>query len=364
MNVLPKIPTLVVALLAAGGVQAENRAPDAPTARAAELAAAQADLQRAARRVAELSGNTAAQTRALERVQARTLRRPVLGVLLAPDSSGVRITGVTPDSAAAKAGLHGGDHLTAVDGVAIAGADADVRLANAREMLGKLEAGKPVRLGYLRAGRNATVVATPQLGDRLRLWTVEGAAPLPALTLGVDPRVHTEVLRLEGLHPCEGDACRLPLLADAFRWKGLNLATVDTQLGRYFGTSSGVLVLSAGDSLAGLQPGDVLRSIDGKHVATPREAMAALQARQPGSRVSVQYLRDRKPANTQVTVPKAFPWPLPPRPPMPAMPPLPPTPPPSAMNDGVPAPIDGPVVALAPLPPLESPRAVDRASMH
>ena len=184
-------------------------------------------------------------------------------------------------------------------------------------MLGKLETGKPVRLGYVRDGRNATVAVTPQLGDRLRLWTIEGETPGAPLALGVDPRVRTEVLRIEGLDPCEGDNCRLPLLADAFRWNGLNLAAVDSRLGRYFGTSSGVLVLSTGDSLAGLQPGDVLRRIDGKSVATPRDAMKALQAHPAGTRVSVDYLRDHKAASTQVTVPKPFLWTLPPPPPAP-----------------------------------------------
>ena len=150
----------------------------------------------------------------------------------------MRIAGVTPDSAAAKAGLHGGDRLVAVDGVAISGADADARMANARTVLGKLETGKPVRLGYIRDGRNATVTATPQLGDRLRLWTIEGATPGEPLALGVDPGVRTEVLRLQDLDPCKGDDCRLPLLADAFRWNGLNLAAVDSRLGRYFGTAA------------------------------------------------------------------------------------------------------------------------------
>jgi len=246
MKLVSQATTLALAILLATGAKAANPAPTTSEARAAELAAAQADLQRAARRVAELSREAGAEAHARERVATQMLHRPVLGVLLAPDSSGVRIAGVTPDSAAAKAGLHGGDRLVAVGGVAISGTDADVRLGNARAMLGKLETGKPVRLGYVRDGRNATVTATPQLGDRLRLWTIEGEAPGAPLALGVDPRVRTEVLRIEGMDPCEGDNCRLPLLADAFRWNGLNLAAVDSRLGRYFGTSSGVLVLSTG----------------------------------------------------------------------------------------------------------------------
>jgi len=355
---------LVLALLCATGAHAANPVPapaPTPKARAAELAAAQADLQRAARRVAELTRGADAEVRAQERVAARMARRPILGVVLAPDSSGVRIAGVTPDSAAAKAGLRGGDRLVAVDGATIRGADADARLATARAMLGKLETGKPVRLGYVRDGRSATVAATPQLGDRLRLWTIEGATPGAPLALGIDPHVRTEVLRLQGPDPCEGDNCRLPFLAEAFRWNGLNLATVDSRLGRYFGTSSGVLVLSTGDSLAGLQPGDVLRRIDGTPVATPRDAMKALQAHPAGTRVSVDYLRDHKAATTQVAVPKPFQWVLPPAPPAPPRPPAAPrapaAPPVAPSADVVRIRPPGALATLAPPSPPPAPPA-------
>ena len=353
MKLVLQFTTLALAMLFATSAQAMDPASSDPATRSAELAAAQADLQRDTQRVAALSRATGAEARALAQAQVQLLRRPILGVVLAPDSKGVRIAGVTPDSAAAKAGLRGGDRLVTVDGTTVRGADADARLAHARVLLAKLEAGKPVRLGCIRDGHDTTVVATPQLGDRMRVWTSDGVAPVAPLALGVDPGMRAEILRLKNLKPCEGDGCRLPLLADAFRWNGLNLATVDAQLGRYFGTSSGVLVLSAGESLAGLQPGDVLRSIDGKRVATPREAMAALQARPAGSRVNVEYLRDRKPASTQVTVPEPFAWPVAPRAPMPPRPAVAPAPP-SAMSDNGLAPIDGAVLALAPLPSIES----------
>ena len=361
MKLVPQLTALALAMLFATGAQATDPASSDPAARSAELAAAQADLQRDARRVAALSRATGAEARALAQAQVQLLRRPILGVVLAPDSNGVRIAGVTPDSAAAKAGLRSGDRLVTVDGAAIRGGDADARLANARALLGRLEAGKPVRLGYSRGGHDTTVVATPQLGDRMRVWTSDGVAPVAPLALGVDPGMRAEILRLKDMKPCEGDGCRLPLLADAFRWNGLNLATVDAQLGRYFGTSSGVLVLSAGESLAGLQPGDVLRSIDGNRVATPREAMAALQVHPAGSRVKVEYLRDHKPASTQVTVPRPFAWPVTPRAPMPPRPAVAPSSP-SAMSENGPAAIGGAVVAVAPLPSIASDPPGDAAT--
>src|SRR3546814_6262145 len=82
-------------------------------------------------------------------------------------------------------------------------------------------------------------------------------APAP----GVPPKVRHEIIRIGPGTACKGKDCGTPALMSAFRWNGLNLATVDKQLGRYFGTDHGVLVLSNGE-LAGLQAGDVIQRID------------------------------------------------------------------------------------------------------
>src|SRR3546814_1216413 len=56
---------------------------------------------------------------------------------------------------------------------------------------------------------------------------------------GVPPKVHHEVIRIGPGVACKGKDCDMPTLMSAFRWNGLNLATVDKQLGRYFGTDHG-----------------------------------------------------------------------------------------------------------------------------
>ena len=61
----------------------------------------------------------------------------------------------------------------------------------------------------------------------------------------IAPDVRTEVIRIGSECKGKDKDCALPVLAEAFRWNGLNLAAVDAQLGRYFGTSAGVLVLSS-----------------------------------------------------------------------------------------------------------------------
>ncbi|MGJ7904565.1 PDZ domain-containing protein, partial [Lysobacter sp. 1R34A] len=279
------------------------------------------------------------------------IRGPQLGVILAPDAkAGVRIVAVTPDSAAARAGLRSGDRLLAVGDKNIAGADGEARLADARALLGRLEARKPLRIRYQRDGRDATVEATPQLGERVMVFesgdgsqfvtsgqvmirrSVDGEMEVsgdrmeftPADAVVV-PRLRTEIVRL-GPEDCKDKPCPLPAISDALRWNGLNLASVDARLGRYFGTERGVLVLSTGPELKGLEPGDVIQSVDGRRVDTPRQTMEALRNKPEGSQVEVGYLRDRASASTRLKVPKAVQW-TPPRPPRPPVAPLPPRPP-------------------------------------
>ncbi len=346
----------------------------ADAAKAKELATAREDLRQAAKRVAELSGGyDVARQMNLER---RFEQRPVIGVVLAPEAkTGVRIAAVTPDSAAAKAGLRSGDLLTTINGKPVAGKDSDQRLTAARAQLGDLDTQKAITIGYERGGKTASAKVTPQIGDRVWLmrdgnggmfagrgegmngplmWTPdgEGAQPRPMPLPLISPEVRTEIIRMGPGGDCKGEDCRLPLLAETFRWSGLNLASVDGQLGRYFGTDHGVLVVSTGPELDGLQAGDVIQRIDGKDVKTPREAMAALRDKPADSKVGVTYLRDRKSATAQITVPKTAMLRLPPAPPAPPAPPVPPkaptAPKPPAPPPAPPAP---PVAPAPPMPP-------------
>ncbi|QSX74949.1 PDZ domain-containing protein [Lysobacter arenosi] len=345
----------------------------ADAAKAKELAAAREDLRQAAKRVAELSGGyDVARQMNLER---RFEQRPVIGVVLAPEAKvGVRIAAVTPDSAAAKAGLRSGDLLTTINGKPLAGKDSDQRLTAARAQLGDLDTQKAITLGYERDGKTASAKVTPQIGDRVWLmrdgnggvfagrgegmdgplmWTPdgEGAQPRPMPLPLISPEVRTEIIRMGPTGDCKGADCRLPLLAETFRWSGLNLAAVDGQLGRYFGTDHGVLVVSTGPELDGLQAGDVIQRIDGKDVKTPREAMAALRDKPADSKVGVTYLRDRKSATAQITVPRTAMLRLPPVPPAPPAPPKAPVAPKAPAAPKPPAPPQALEMPAPPAPP-------------
>lgn len=363
MKRLPPFTTTLacaVALALTFGAFAQA-APDPATQK--ELDAARADLQRAARRVAELSRELGANHDLV--IERRLMQRPVLGVILEPDSgAGVRITAVTPESGAAKAGLRSGDRITAIDGKPLAGADGDARLVDARARLRKLDPKTPVALGYLRDGHAASVKVTPGTGDQVIMVhdgnglasfhgepemhiRPDGATEITSRMVrvapgGVAPQIRHEIVREE---LCEDDDdCRLPLLAEAFRWNGLNLATIDKDLGRYFGTDRGVLIISIPEGMGGLKPGDVLQKVDGRSVNTPREAMAAAHAHSPGTAVPVEYLRDRKLQSTRLTLPERAALRLPP-------PPAPPAPPTAPRAMSLPAPVAPPAVPPPPSPP-------------
>ncbi|MDI9237360.1 PDZ domain-containing protein [Lysobacter sp. LF1] len=345
MTPLRSKPTLLAASLGLLLACAASAQTGKDAAQSRELEAARADLNRAAKRYAELSRENAPFDRAVfeREFERRFIQRPVLGVVLAPEPKvGVRIAAVTPDSAAAKAGLRTGDVLTSINDTKLDAASSEQRLAQAREQLRSLDTKAQVALAYQRDGRAATVRATPQLGERVVMMRDADGNPIERSLPLISPQVRSELIRLGPMGDCDGEDCHLPMLSEAFRWSGINLATVDPQLGRYFGTDRGVLVLSTGPELTGLQAGDVIQRIDGKPVGSPREAMAALRGKPEESRVDVTYLRDRKSATTKVTVPKVamLRLPAPPAPPSPPSSPAPPA-----------APATPPTPPSAPTPP-------------
>lgn len=349
-----KIALLCSALalaITAGGTAAQ----DAPAPRPSpspqqkqELDAARGALDKAAKHYADLAARYGGTDRML-RIERSALRKPVIGVVLAADEqAGVRIVGVTPGSAAAAAGLKSGDRLASIDGKRIDAAIAEARVAQARELLAARGAKTTVTLGYERDGKPATVSVTPKLGERVLvaprgMWfdgdnkiflggdgeladieaartggelaahariaaekalaATGGARRTGELAFAIAPDVRRDIIRLGS--DCKGEDCKLPALAEALRWNGLNLAAIDAQLGRYFGADTGVLVLSASKDLDALQGGDVILKIAGKPVANPREAMALLRAQPADGKVAVDYLRDRKPAAARMAVPKA-----------------------------------------------------------
>ena len=71
--------------------------------------------------------------------------------------------------------------------------------------------------------------------------------------------------------------------------------SLNSDLGEYFGTKDGVLVVKApADSSLPLKGGDVITSIGGRKPANPSHAMRILRSYEKGETVSIEILRKQK----------------------------------------------------------------------
>ena len=273
---------------------------------------------------------------------------PGLGIVMAPNpaASGVRVAAVSPDSPAMKAGLQSGDVLLSVDGKSIGGNGTEA-VDNARKLLGDLKQGQVVKLHYARQGKTYDASVKADAIRRVMVINRDGDGPMGhdgmyKRTMVMPPGVEMDIERMGPMRDCApgNDDCGLPTLYQAFRWQGLNLASLDASLGHYFGTDKGVLVLSSGAELKGLQSGDVIQRVAGSEVQSPRDVMRALREKDSGSQLKLDVLRDRKTTAVTITVPKSRPLPfmVPPPPPAPPAPPAAPRSPQAAPPAAPPAP--------------------------
>ncbi|HEX4872605.1 MAG TPA: PDZ domain-containing protein [Nevskiaceae bacterium] len=272
----------------------------------AELEKAREELVRAAEELARLR---AEQGQPSPRAEAWRFignpRRAVLGVAIEPGLTengrerGVRISAVTPGSGADKAGLKSGDLLLAVDGRDLSAGERSPR-QQLLDIMEGLEAGREVKVDYERAGKrqSTTVVAQRSAPRRVvrdfDFHTGDGEedvllfAPLPPEAPFAPPPPGAPL-------PPFG-----PGLAH-----GLQLAALDEDLGAYFKTRDGVLVVKNADPEAlPLRGGDVVQKVDGEAVSRPVELMERLLEAEPGSAQRFEVWRQGRSVSLTATVPE------------------------------------------------------------
>ena len=212
------------------------------------------------------------------------------------DKYGAKIDGVTPEGPADKAGLKAGDIITKFNGTSLAGAGGDNDEdsgpgAKLIELVGDLDVGDTVKLEYRRGTetKTATLVTDEQQG-----YVLSG----PSMREFEMPRMQMPFMTApegQNFSFCFGDA-----------WCELDLVTLNSDLGDYFGTKEGVLVVKApGDSALPLKSGDVILSIGGRKPTTPAHAMRILRSYDAGESVSIEIMRHQKRQTLSWTVPQA-----------------------------------------------------------
>jgi S1-C subfamily serine protease len=75
----------------------------------------------------------------------------------------------------------------------------------------------------------------------------------------------------------------------------LELAPLNPDLGQYFGTNDGVLVIHAPkDGTLGLKGGDVVQAVDGRKPVSPSHLLRILRSYDRGETFKLDILRNRK----------------------------------------------------------------------
>lgn len=309
--------TLAGLMLLAPAARSATESP--PPDRAAiekQLAEARARLDDAARDVADLSRQLyGGHERDVVKVGQGRQRGAMLGINIgdAPQrDEGVEVMGVSPGGAAERSGLRTGDVIVAVNGKALRKSGDRTPSQELVEFMRGVEPGQVVTVDYLRAGKrlSAAVTTTRSETPMARILRDRMALPLP-----------------EGMELPDFEE----MLGPGRSFRSLELVQVTPGLGKYFGTDSGLLVVRvpAGGGLP-LEEGDVLQSIDGRTPDSPGHAFRILRSYQPGEKVKLGVLRNRKRLVLEAVIPTDGAMSGPARPRKPRALPVPPSPPPPA----------------------------------
>ena len=189
-----------------------------------------------------------------------------------PAGRGVFVTGVTPNTPAATAGLRPGDVLLKVDG-------RPVRMPEeVTAIMAEMPNGRSVRIGVLRDGdvRNMTLVAGPSgLAAALQ-------APAPTPTMGGPPS-------MAGTAPMgPGGPAVMPRVPTEFNWLGMEIETFQAPqmaagmpaapVAGIKGAQVAEVLAGSRAAIGGLQVNDLIIEVNGRPVAGPGRLDAAIKA--------------------------------------------------------------------------------------
>jgi membrane-associated protease RseP (regulator of RpoE activity) len=222
------------------------------------------------------------------------------------DAIGALLQSVTEGGAAEEAGLQDGDIIISFDGERLAGRypaaerDESEPAAKLIDLIGDKEPGDEVTIEYQRDGQTHSTVVT--LGEQ-DSWFQTYSGPdfeivrpsQPTFVPRPDVRLLTD--------PNRRGVTVFSMFGD--RWGEMELVSLTEELGRYFGTPEGLLVISPPeDEEITLQAGDVILSIDGRDPGTPSRALRIIRSYEEGETINFQIMRDQSRTTVPYVVPE------------------------------------------------------------
>lgn len=280
--------TLLAGLVLATALPAVPQAADAPPPAASsphsdtekdmerQLEVARKNLEKAAQDVARLSAELS--THAMEDFMPMVEPgHSILGVQVerAADGPGARVREVSPGGPAAEAGIRTGDVIVALNGTTLTRSEPSRQVA---EIMRGVKPESHVSVRVKRDGKTqdytVTARASPSIFATTHGFDISSLPDMPGTFM-----FHRPLMDLE-------------------------LVTLTPGLGSYFGTDKGVLVVRAPeDGALRLQEGDVILAIDGRQPTSGSHATRILGSYQPGEKIRLRVLRQRKTLELEATLP-------------------------------------------------------------
>jgi len=319
---------------------------------AQEMERLREELSRAHKQLREVSRQVAQAHREIEEIEKVNAIEPggraVLGVILGKENEeGVTIIGVSPDGPAERAGLQPGDVLISLADVELAAQSGGARNALFKVMRDvrpgdTLPAevsrdGKTMKVGVVTEPREAggwqTIVRLPEpptvaqaphvVVKKIQIPEID-EAELASRIEEINRQLQNVELRFSGEdgesiafdHEFNFDGESFSSIGeqamrDADFWfglpqaRGLELARLNPELGKYFKADRGVLIIEARpDNAYGLESGDVIQTVNAVEVNAPADLLRVLRDVDPGSEIELSIKRDRRDRKLQATVPE------------------------------------------------------------
>jgi hypothetical protein len=157
----------------------------------------------------------------------------------------------------------------------------------------RVDEGDELQVEYLREKKRSTVSVKPRrIDNNVFVWAQDGKN----FTMPRMPEVHVA-----------------PEVVERFRysfggwrsgWGDMEVVELTEGLGRYFGTDTGLLVISAPKTNDfKLQEGDVIESIDGRAPTSVDHCMRILASYQPGETLELKIMRDKRRETIKIEIP-------------------------------------------------------------
>jgi S1-C subfamily serine protease len=234
----------------------------------------------------------------VDQASAAPAERAALGINIANRSAnagpveGVVVVGVTPGGAAEAAGLRADDVLISIGDASLMAdsmQEANDRLLRFMEIV---KPGQTVDVVYLRGGK---VLDTEIVAD-----TFDPGMLPPDFPFRDDLERLGRQFDSEFIQPLQS------------RWRhsgvfaGMELVALTPELGRYFGTEKGMLVVRAPDNAAiDLQDGDVIQTIGARIPGDAGHAMRILRSYEPGEELVIGIMREQRAREIRLVLPQS-----------------------------------------------------------